>query len=253
VVIYSVFACLSYVFLLIYGNVKLYRCLLASFTMLRTTHQVLPTTVAGDSFQLLTVIANVTESPSNVNNSRLVFDGDILLLALFSFFMLLNIRRAFSRFSWASEWLQGHILWFTGPDNWRNRFASVPFGHSAIGMAIDKESKGSYAPSSCAYPRGIPSTHAPTHAPSVLSTFHPISSPFTRRVMPGFSAWQAVILGIYGIILQYESFYKSNLFTDPIRTGFVGTAQIPFVFALATKNNLLGGLVGLGYEKVLIR
>jgi ferric-chelate reductase len=220
VVIYSMSACLPVV------------CSFSSLGM----------SIAGDSLQLLTVTANVTESPSTVNNSKLVFDGDILLLAIVSFFVLLNIRRAFSRFSWASEWLQGHVLWFASPDNWRNRFASVPFGHGAVEMAIDKESKASYAPS----------TNAPTHVPSILSTLHPISSPFTRRIMPGFSVWQAVILGVYGIILQYETFYKSNLFTDPIRTGFVGTAQIPFVFALATKNNLLGGLVGLGYEKVLV-
>jgi hypothetical protein len=34
-----------------------------------------------------------------------------------------------------------HVLWFTSPDNWKNLFDSVPFGHSAVEMAIDKESK----------------------------------------------------------------------------------------------------------------
>jgi hypothetical protein len=55
--------------------------------------------------------------------------------------VLLNTRRAFSRFSSASEWLQGHVVWFSSPDDWKNLFASVPFGHSAV---LDKESKGSY-------------------------------------------------------------------------------------------------------------
>ena len=72
------------------------------------------------------------------------------------------------------------------------------------------------------------STAFPPHVPTMSSILYPIGSSLERRLMLGFSVGQAVILGVYAIILQYESLYKSNLFTDPVRTGFVATAQLPF-------------------------
>lgn len=190
-------------------------------------------------------------SPTDVNNLRLVFNGDILLLALFSCFVLLSLRRAFVRFSYSSEWLQGHILWSS-----KNQLVSV---HAADHLA--EQSTRDLKPKNLGTPhtrskiarrdRRSPAA-SPSHPSTISSLLHSISSFFGRRITTGFSAGQVAILGVYGVILQYESFYKSNLFSDPIRTGFVGTAQIPFVFALAAKNNLLGSLVGMGYEKVSI-
>ena len=215
--------------------------------MFPTAYQVLP--ASDRTFQLLAATANVTESPSTVNNPRLVFNGDILLLAFFSLFVLWNLRCAFARFSCLPEGLQGHMLWSANPNKWRDRPRVVPSTQSSAEKCIGKNSKRSHLPHPV-QDRRPPTT--PTHAAAIPSILYPIVSPFARRIIPGFSAGKAVILAVYGIILQYESFYKSNLFTDPIRTGFVGTAQIPFVFALATKNNCLGSLVGLGYEKVII-
>jgi hypothetical protein len=55
---------------------------------------------------------------------------------------------------------------------------------------------------------------------------------------------------VYFWVLTYASFYKSNIFLEADRTGWVAIAQLPFIFALSQKNNLLGWLMGLGYEKV---
>jgi hypothetical protein len=210
--------------------------------MFYTSYQVSPT-INGDPSQLLAVAATVTESSSTVNDLRLVFNGDILLLALFSCLVLLGLRRAFARFSCTHECIQGHILWSTSADKWRNRLPSADIASQ----------KGVHIQHPHTYLEDRLSAAAPPHAPVISSIIHPIASPFAHRITPGFSLGQVVILGVYGAILQYESFYKSNLFTDPIRTGFVGTAQIPFLFALATKNNILASLVGLSYEKVIIR
>ena len=44
------------------------------------------------------------------------------------------------------------------------------------------------------------------------------------------------------------------LYASPVnnikRAGYVCISQIPVVFALGTKNSLVGWLVGMGYEKV---
>jgi len=50
--------------------------------------------------------------------------------------------------------------------------------------------------------------------------------------------------------MLYAGLYKSSPFSDPVRAGWVSVAQIPFVIALATKNNILGYLLGFTYEKL---
>jgi hypothetical protein len=78
-----------------------------------------------------------------------------------------------------------------------------------------------------------------------------------RRISPSTSDYSRILCGAGyhpgRLRLRFtirSTFYKSNVFTDPVRTGFVAMAQIPFVFAFSMKNNFLGMLVGLGYEKV---
>lgn len=57
------------------------------------------------------------------------------------------------------------------------------------------------------------------------------------------------MLGYFGIVL-YASVYKANPFAAFLRTGYVSMAQFPIVVALATKNNILGMFLSVGYEKV---
>jgi hypothetical protein len=211
--------------------------------------------IDGHSSQLLaslvtanTLVTEPSES-STVNNSKLVFDGDILILAIFACFVLLSLHRAYYYFFRGFEWLQGHILCYKSPDKWRNHYPSA--AEKGVDTTRSKRLHTPHSDNHHLEERRRTSMFPPPHTPAISSILHPLASPFARRIIPGFSVGQATILGVYGGILQYESFYKSNIFTDPIRTGFVATAQIPFVFALATKNNLLGGLVGLGYEKVI--
>lgn len=61
---------------------------------------------------------------------------------------------------------------------------------------------------------------------------------------------QALILGVYAAVLVYASFLGSNPFEDPTRMGYVAMSQIPIVYVLGTKNNVVGMSVGMGYEKV---
>jgi len=61
---------------------------------------------------------------------------------------------------------------------------------------------------------------------------------------------QVVVVVIYLATLLYPALFQTNPFTDPVRYGWIGVSQLPFVFALASKNNVLGLLLGVGYEKL---
>ena len=51
-------------------------------------------------------------------------------------------------------------------------------------------------------------------------------------------------------IVLYAGLYMSNPLAEPIRAGFVALSQIPVVVIFGTKNNLVGMLIGFGYERV---
>jgi ferric-chelate reductase len=190
-------------------------------------------------------------TPPPVNNLRLVFNGDIFLLALFACILVLSVPRAFARLT--SGWRQGHILRSVSTGNKRSRKApSSTDAYPGKGMDMKSDVSHTYYSHTnlVQHEKGRASSAFPHHVPTISSIFHPIAFLLRRRIVPGFSIGQASILALYSGILHYLSLYKSNVFTDPERTGFVAMSQIPVVFAFATKNNLLGTLIGLGYEKV---
>ncbi|TFY64102.1 hypothetical protein EVJ58_g2857 [Rhodofomes roseus] len=54
----------------------------------------------------------------------------------------------------------------------------------------------------------------------------------------------------YLAAIMYSTFFDVNLFTSPTRLGFVAVSQMPVIYVLGTKNNVLGTLIGQGYEKL---
>ncbi|KAG8221551.1 ferric reductase like transmembrane component-domain-containing protein [Butyriboletus roseoflavus] len=90
----------------------------------------------------------------------------------------------------------------------------------------------------------------PWHFPMHFSLRHPAASFMQYRVLENYTAVQVLLMAGYTAAVFYAAFYGSNPFTDPSRSGWVIASQIPFVYALATKNNLIGLLVGVGYEKL---
>ncbi|KAH8078725.1 iron reductase [Cristinia sonorae] len=83
----------------------------------------------------------------------------------------------------------------------------------------------------------------PAHMPSLSSRI-----PFTLR--PGMDVGKALVLICYFGILLYGTFHKSNVFSNAVRTGFLAVSQIPVVVVLGTKNNFIGMLLGMGYERL---
>lgn len=90
----------------------------------------------------------------------------------------------------------------------------------------------------------------PTHMASWATMAPPIAAFFRIPIRPGLSVGKAAIIVTYFGIILYAGLHKSNPFTDPVRAGFVAVSQLPVVILLATKNNVLGMLISVGYEQV---
>ncbi|ESK95201.1 putative iron reductase [Moniliophthora roreri MCA 2997] len=191
---------------------------------------------------------------TQVDSELLMFHIDIMLLSLVAFLVLLRLPRALARFWNISEWTKGHFLWYkrfpTSPSRvlWRNNNGQLYTGgdhttessHTLHGQQLQRISdKGTPLPVSY-----------PPHFVSTPALFRPTLKLFHKRVTPGMSFSHLFLMSVYLAVLVFPAFWKTNAFTDPVRFGWLAVGQYPFVFAFATKNNILGALMGAGYEKL---
>ncbi|KAH7890412.1 hypothetical protein F5I97DRAFT_1799605 [Phlebopus sp. FC_14] len=209
-------------------------------------------------------------SDEGVDAFALVFHTDIFLLAVASVFALAALPRAIARFSRAAEWRHGHILRSVRlktrrPRGPPPRSAQSPSsssdpststaGHDGPPDGVTSEESHTYFSHSHLLRRSSTRTRPtawvlPPHVRAWSAILPPVGGVLRYRLDAGFSIGQALVLTVYAVTLVYASFYKSNPFKDPLRTGFVAMAQIPVVYVAATKNNLLGMCVAMGYEKL---
>lgn len=184
-----------------------------------------------------------------------VFHVNIFILALFVLLVIPRLPRVLARLWSTSEWCSGHIL-LDRPyrrsaiaQSYQNAYpppspkevatedSHTLFSHSNQPQRIDGKGK----PLIASYP---------PHVASSVRFLRPIMKMLRHRISPGFSTGQFIVLLYYFGILIYAAFYKSSPFTDPLRAGWVAIGQFPFVFAFATKNNVLGAFLGLSYAQV---
>ncbi|EED82556.1 iron reductase [Postia placenta Mad-698-R] len=57
-----------------------------------------------------------------------------------------------------------------------------------------------------------------------------------------------MLLTFYFGLLLFAGLYRDSLFTNQMRAAYVAVSQIPFVVALATKNNIISMLIGIGWD-----
>lgn len=220
--------------------------------------------------------ASATPSKELVDPSTLVYHLDMFLLIVILVFATFNAPRAIARFAHRSEWLQGHILYSVTLK--RKPRANVDtrsiYMHSDPQRAALNLDGGSsdamhtqnvpYFPSQSTHdekalpPRPLtivaPTLTQPTwHMPMLSSLMHPISSLLHSRVHDNYSLGQVLLMAGYGVVMLYVGLYRSSPFVDFNRSAWVAVSQLPFVYVLATKNNVIGILVGVGYEKVFLR
>lgn len=223
------------------------------------------------------------------NHTALVTNLDLVILAVFAVIVLFTLPKAFARFSQGTEWFHGMFLrsiktkptrqekniTITAPSrvhldyatpaaaerelyymNKEYEYYGSDEGHSDVGhLRRNKSSSSAHVnllrntSTSSGRVRRI-EVKLPSHMRG-WSAMLPWAAHILRtKVGAGLILGEAIIIVAYVAGLSYAAFYKSNPFTNPIRTGFLAVSQLPIVLALAAKNNIPGMLLGISYEHV---
>ncbi|KAG8875389.1 hypothetical protein FRB97_005152 [Tulasnella sp. 331] len=86
------------------------------------------------------------------------------------------------------------------------------------------------------------------------SIFYPVYQYLEKPVWwAGYSLGLSLAFAIYSGIISFGIFYHNlpaSTGFGPRRAGWVFMGQVPFVMFLSTKNNVLGFVLGMGYEKL---
>lgn len=193
------------------------------------------------------------------SDQALVYHVNLLFIAMLAVFALARLPRAIALFGTANEWLNGYFLRHVQLRPAQRRVAAHNDGYPPASSkerpsANQWSSDDSHIPYTHAQrlnEKGVPiAMRFPPHMAACMKPLRPLLTPLRSRIAPGFSVAQFMILAVYFYSLVYAGFYRSNIFTSPTRTGWVAISQLPFVFAFAQKNNVLGSVLGYGYEKV---
>ena len=173
------------------------------------------------------------------SNAKLVFYGDLFLLALFGFVLIFYIPHCIQRLR---SCRQGFFL---RHDSAVIAVPSRPLPGPNMGSSDTSSDRDSMANGKDGLTCSLDATQLPQMKKRRIA--------FIRRRcdLAGFSVGRAIIWSLYGATLAFLVLYNSNMFSDPGRTGFVAMSQIPFVFAFAMKNNVFALLIGVGYMKVI--
>lgn len=169
------------------------------------------------------------------DDMRLVLSIDITLLTILAAMAFMLLPRVMARFAYPDAWRLGHS--FRARDTSRQ------------GLPPAYEVKGD---GDIDYPQKPPTAPAwvPRHCQTWTSIIPELGFVLQYRISRGISVGQALVVIGYAMVLGIPSLIHSNPVKNPVRTGIVAVSQVPVVFALACKNNLIGTLLGKGYEQV---
>ncbi|KAF5392171.1 hypothetical protein D9757_001604 [Collybiopsis confluens] len=185
---------------------------------------------------------------SSADAQSLIYHINLFILALFAVVVLVRLPRSAARLWKFSEWSSGNILYHTTLR--RSATRRVQFNSEAGSKHRDLATEDSHWSSAHRVSEKATAHSFPPHVSSCPQLCRGIFQRLQIRFNPGLSVLQVLIIVIYLSVLAYPAFYKTNPFNDPVRYGWIGVSQFPFVFALATKNNILATLLGNGYEKL---
>ena len=180
-----------------------------------------------------------------MSSSTLVYDLDIFILILIVIlvFSLFNVPRASVYIvNNHSEIFHGYLL---------RSATQFRMYRSPAGMTLQSKEKGQPEDSTPTLESVAP-LKQPWHFPMYFSLRHPAASFLQYRILGKHTIIQVFLMAGYTAAVVFAAFYKSNPFFKPNRAGWVVASQLPFVYAFATKNNVIGLLVGVGYEKVRV-
>ena len=188
---------------------------------------------------------------SSTFDIALLYRVDLVLLSITGLFVVAKLPQAIALFGTTSEWFDGHFLHYVPYSPSDNRSFSPPSSKSDLASNI---SYPFYSPATQRVPEkgNRVRKRYPPHVGTCIKFLRPILTLLRLRISSGFSVAQSLLYFIYFVCLVFATIYRSNIFTDQTRSGWVVAAQLPFIFLLSQKNSVLGLLLGCGHEKVTI-
>ncbi|KAH9923389.1 incomplete iron reductase [Amylocystis lapponica] len=239
------------------------------------------TTTSSSAYASTSISALGTTSvqTDTFNNANLMFNVNIFLLCILALFFLRALPSAVVRFSHLSGWTEGMFFRNIVQSNIPRPFTpsagdspapiEPPYAPTELTAAspdkdyaektTGKSDEGHIIYSSQVHPacqvsaQSLPfeqSHNPPRHMPSLSSMMPFMHKILLYAVRPGYSVGKTMVLLVYTGVMLFAGLYKSNPFSDPVRSGYVSASQFPFIIILAMKNNIIGWLVGCGYEKL---
>lgn len=211
-----------------------------------------------------TATAKAAAAAPAINQAMLVYHLDIGLICFAGLIILLALPRMLARLSRLSAWAEGTIfrrVTIASPLFLTQRFDPSKFVSTdevdveKDFVNVDVTSSGTHSDTAVNWSTSTLNVSAvngpPVYMPSWSTLFPWAYFVLSSKVRPGYSLGYCIILLAYTAVVMYVSLVDVDLFSSPSRLGWVAASQIPVIFILATKNNVLGTLIGMGYEKVV--
>ncbi|KAK7438029.1 hypothetical protein VKT23_018197 [Stygiomarasmius scandens] len=200
--------------------------------------------------------ASAAPAGPKVDDEMLVYHINLVILFALALFVLLRAPRFLARFWNISDFFSGFILRSVPPSQRAKRRVEFAHQHDGPGlpqlssddshmMYLEKQHARRVGPDGNA----IVSSYPP-HASSTPQFLRPTLHVLHKRLVPGVSFSHLCVMAAYLAFWIYAGFYKTNAFTDPVRFGWIAVAQFPWILIFAAKNNVLGFILGAGYEKL---
>lgn len=216
-------------------------------------------------------------SQSGLTDDDLVYYIDLSLVGVLGVVTLVYLPRTIARYAHKSGWTEGWMLLrgkpadqYLGaaraykseasirdkdispaathqypPDHSNLTITAVPTLSSATHLGRTPTIKARLVSSNSGESSGSP----PAHVPSFSSFVPAITKALEYRIM-GYSIRQIAFLLAYLAVICVALFYQSDPRSNTNRAGFVVMSQMPFVFALGTKNSVVTALTGISYEQL---
>ncbi|PIL27018.1 transporter [Ganoderma sinense ZZ0214-1] len=186
-------------------------------------------------------------------NASVAFWTDIAIVCVAGLAFILTLPRAVARLGPGGGWSNGHYFRSRG----RARPAkiiqrdSVSSQRYLMGdVRTEVEINIDTYPPPPATSDSVPITRKPVHVKACQARFpfvmRAVRTPTIGRVRLG----GVMICALYFGVLLYATLHKSSVFKDPRRAGWVAISQIPVVYVLATKNNVLCVAWGTAYDRI---
>ncbi|KAJ7054076.1 hypothetical protein C8F01DRAFT_1163814 [Mycena amicta] len=179
-----------------------------------------------------------------VDAHTFVYHVDIFLLALAATVLLYRLPRALARFWRLSEWTNGHFFQYKRPRA-PPSVVMTSRGNYLTTKELDSELSHTTF-SHVRHARRVNAKGGPIHV-----AYPPHVASSITRISPGFTLAQLLVLLVYLSVLIYPlSVATPGPFVDLDRASWIAISQLPVIVLFATKNNVLGMLLGASYESL---